>query len=208
MRAFANLFLHKDPPKGSLTNLALTELPLEIRNICREIGEKYIHPRPGKVRRGGLVRPFHTEEFGGMGGSTKDMMIPVEEPCKYDADIAFALFGTALGTLPILLCATQGQKAKYLPRIAEGTIAAFVLPEANEGSGAAESLVRAHGPKILLNAAKAHFRTTDQVLAATGHTRLELPPKDKLFPSRLKGRNNGRRRRSFILSTINCEAMC
>lgn len=54
--------------------------------------------------------------------------------------------------------------------------------------GAAEALVRAHGPKILLNAAKAHFRTTDQVLAATGHTRLELPPEGQVVSVPFKGK--------------------
>lgn len=135
----------------SLNDLGLTELQLEIRNICREIGEKYIIPVREKYdeeqhfptdivekfAEAGLFGLFIPEEFGGMGGNTKDMVIAVEELCKYDAGIALALFGTALGTLPILLCANQEQKAKYLPRIAEGTIAAFALTEANAGSDAA-----------------------------------------------------------------------
>lgn len=39
---------------------------------------------------------------------------------------------------------------------------------------AAEVIVRTHGPARLLEVAKTHFRTTDQVLEATGHTRAEL----------------------------------
>lgn len=54
---------------------------------------------------------------------------------------------------------------------------------------AAEALVRAHGPKILLNAAKAHFKTTDQVLAATGFSRLDLPPEGQVkAPAKRKKR--------------------
>ena len=41
---------------------------------------------------------------------------------------------------------------------------------------AAEDVVRRQGPARLLEIAKTHFRTTDQVLAATGHTRAELGP--------------------------------
>jgi ribonuclease HIII len=39
---------------------------------------------------------------------------------------------------------------------------------------AAEEIVRRHGPARLLDVAKTHFRTTDQVLEATGHRRSEL----------------------------------
>lgn len=134
-----------------LENLGLTDLQIELKNTCREIGEKYILPVreqydekqhfptdiAEKFAEAGLFGVFIPEEFGGLGGNTKDMVVTVEELCKYDAGIALALFGTALGTLPILLCANEEQKKKYLPRIAEGTIAAFALTEANAGSDAA-----------------------------------------------------------------------
>jgi len=37
-------------------------------------------------------------------------------------------------------------------------------------------LVRKYGPEILLETAKCHFKTTDQVLLAEGHTRMDLGP--------------------------------
>ena len=46
---------------------------------------------------------------------------------------------------------------------------------------AAEALVRAHGPSVLVETAKCHFRTLDQVLAATGHSREELPPEGRVL---------------------------
>ena len=46
---------------------------------------------------------------------------------------------------------------------------------------AAEALVRAHGPAVMLETAKCHFRTLDQVLAATGHSRAELPPEGQVL---------------------------
>lgn len=39
----------------------------------------------------------------------------------------------------------------------------------------AAELVKKHGPDILLETIKGHFRTTDQVLAETGHSRVEVP---------------------------------
>ncbi|MCF7837679.1 MAG: ribonuclease HIII [Candidatus Marinimicrobia bacterium] len=41
---------------------------------------------------------------------------------------------------------------------------------------AAVALVRQHGPAVLLEVAKCHFRTTDEVLAGAGATRAELGP--------------------------------
>ncbi len=41
---------------------------------------------------------------------------------------------------------------------------------------AAADLVRKRGPEVLLEVAKCHFRTTDQVLAAVGRTRADLGP--------------------------------
>lgn len=41
---------------------------------------------------------------------------------------------------------------------------------------AARELVRAHGPGVLLESAKCHFKTADDVLAAEGRTRAELGP--------------------------------
>lgn len=41
---------------------------------------------------------------------------------------------------------------------------------------AAEEAVRRHGPGILLETAKCHFKTTDEVLEACGRTRAELGP--------------------------------
>ena len=47
---------------------------------------------------------------------------------------------------------------------------------------AAEKLVRTHGAAALAETCKCHFRTTDQVLAATGHGREELPPECRVLP--------------------------
>jgi len=45
-----------------------------------------------------------------------------------------------------------------------------------EVRAAADALVRARGPQVLLDVAKCHFRTADQVLEAAGHSRADLGP--------------------------------
>lgn len=44
----------------------------------------------------------------------------------------------------------------------------------------AVELVAAHGPEILLDTVKCHFKTTDAVLKAAGHTRDALPPEGRV----------------------------
>ena len=47
----------------------------------------------------------------------------------------------------------------------------------------AEKMVAAHGPTWLMNHCKAHFQTTDKVLAACGKTRADLPPEGQVVSS-------------------------
>jgi len=58
-----------------------------------------------------------------------------------------------------------------------------------EVRAAAEALVRTKGPGILMEVAKCHFRTTDAVLAAAGHSRRELPPEGQVGSQDTAGRN-------------------
>ena len=44
----------------------------------------------------------------------------------------------------------------------------------------AEDMVRKHGPVWLMNHCKAHFQTTDKVLAAVGKSRADLPPEGQV----------------------------
>ena len=43
-----------------------------------------------------------------------------------------------------------------------------------------EQMVREHGPTWLMNHCKAHFQTTDKVLAACGMSRVDLPPEGQV----------------------------
>ena len=52
----------------------------------------------------------------------------------------------------------------------------------------AERMVRENGPTWLMNHCKAHFQTTDKVLAACGKSRADLPPEGQVVSSVM--RNN------------------
>jgi len=54
----------------------------------------------------------------------------------------------------------------------------------------AEEMVRANGPTWLMNHCKAHFQTTDKVLAATGHSRADLPPEGQIVSSTFRSTPN------------------
>ena len=93
-------------------------------------------------------------------GGSKGIMqlvLCVEEMSKICGGISLAMAASALGTFPILLGATDEQKKKYLPDIAEGKkLAAFGLTEAGAGSDAGSMRTTAvkKGGKYVLNGTK------------------------------------------------------
>jgi butyryl-CoA dehydrogenase len=122
-----------------------------IRDLCRQIAEEKIKPVREHYDRSGefpwdIVKVFAQSdlfglsiepEYGGMGGGVMETVIAVEELSRVCGGISLALAATGLGTYPILLCGSEEQKKKYLPRIASGnSLAAFGLTEASAGSDA------------------------------------------------------------------------
>ncbi len=55
----------------------------------------------------------------------------------------------------------------------------------------AEEMVRANGPVWLMNHAKAHFQTTDKVLAACGYSREDLPAEGRVVSAYKSGGTSG-----------------
>ena len=53
----------------------------------------------------------------------------------------------------------------------------------------AEEMVRKNGPTWLMNHCKAHFQTTDKVLAACGKSRADLPPEGQVISASLKAKS-------------------
>lgn len=149
-----------------------TEEQQFMRDVARDIAEKKIRPVAAEYDETGefpwpvvkamadadLFRVFIDDKYEGMGGNTPimNMCIVTEELSKACGGISLAFAATGLGTMPILVSGNEEQKAKYLPQIAGGTIAAFGLTEANAGSDASGIQTKAveDGDSFILNGTK------------------------------------------------------
>jgi butyryl-CoA dehydrogenase len=148
----------------------LSETQVMIRDLCRQIAEEKVKPVREHYDETGefpwdivkifadadLFGLFIEEQYGGSGGATMDLVIAVEELSKVCSGIALSLAATALGTYPIILCGSEEQKKKYLPKIAKGTLAAFALTEPSAGSDAAgvQTTAVKDGDSYVLNGTK------------------------------------------------------
>jgi len=100
---------------------------------------------------------FIPEEYGGLGKGGFDLCLAVEELSRACLGVATSYAANALGTYPMLLFSSEGQKKKYLPDIASGKrLVAFGLTEANAGSDAAgiQTTAKREGNEYVLNGTK------------------------------------------------------
>lgn len=151
-------------------NYLLSEEQLEIRDLCRDIAKKSILPVVEHYDRSDefpwdimqifakadLFRIFIPEEYDGLGLGVTELCVATEELSRACSGITLGLAGTALGTEPILVMGNDEQKSEYLPRVANGTLAAFALTEADSGSDAAGIRTKAvkNGDHYILNGTK------------------------------------------------------
>ncbi len=149
-----------------------TEEQQMMRDVAREIADKKIRPVSAEFDESGefpweitkaiaeadLFRVFIPEEYEGMdlGSPIMNMCIVTEELSKACGGISLGFAATGLGTMPILIAGSDEQKAKWLPRIAGGTLAAFGLTEANAGSdaGAVATTAILDGDEYVVNGTK------------------------------------------------------
>lgn len=83
----------------------------------------------------GIQLVFVPEAYGGMGGGAFDSYLICEVMARKDIGLATAVFATFLGSDPILVGATEEQKALWLGRIAEdGIVFAYGATEPEAGS--------------------------------------------------------------------------
>src|SRR5215813_8889141 len=131
----------------------------QIRPYVREMDEagKF---RPEIIRQFfemGLMGIEVPEEYGGQGGTFFQAILAVEELSAVDpsagviVDVQNTICNNAL-----LKWATPEQKTRYLPRLAENTVASYALSEAGSGSDAFAMATRAddRGDHFLLNGRK------------------------------------------------------
>ncbi|MEJ2640792.1 MAG: acyl-CoA dehydrogenase family protein [Desulfosarcinaceae bacterium] len=135
----------------------------------------------------GLQLLFIPEKFGGMGGGARDCFAVTREMGKICLGVATAFFAIQLGTDPILVGATDAQKAKWLGAIAEGeTLVAYAVTEPGAGSNLAALKTKAE-PVTAEDGTITHYKLngTKQFISTGGYadllTVLALTPEGPTF---------------------------
>ncbi len=133
---------------------ALTTLSEEeelFRSSVREFAEGEVRPRVEQMEHNahldadlikqcfelGLMAIETPEEYGGAGSSFFNAILAIEELARVDASTSvFVDVQNTLVTNAIIRWATDAQKLKYLPQMAERKVGAYALSEAGSGSDA------------------------------------------------------------------------
>ncbi|SEO70124.1 acyl-CoA dehydrogenase family protein [Trujillonella endophytica] len=150
----------------------LTEEHDAIRAAVREIAERAIEPfaaevdaesrYPIEAQKALTAAGFHAthipEAYGGEGADAIATCIVIEEVARVDMSASLIPAVNKLGSMPIILSASEELKQKVLPSIAEGrAMISYGLSEREAGSDAAAMRTRARrdGDTWVLNGTKA-----------------------------------------------------
>ena len=139
---------------AALSNAGLTVLSEDeelFRASVREFAEGEVRPRVEAMEHAskldpeiikqcfelGLMAIESPEEYGGAGSSIFNAIIAIEELARVDASVSvFVDVHNTLVTNAFMRWATDEQKKKYLPQMAESRVGAYALSEAGSGSDA------------------------------------------------------------------------
>jgi alkylation response protein AidB-like acyl-CoA dehydrogenase len=149
----------------------LTEEHQELRAVVRALADDKIAPRAAEVDEPGefpwdvhdvLARAELTavhipEAYGGSGADAIATAIVIEEVARACAASSLIPAVNKLGTVPLLLAATEELKQRYLPPVARGeAMFSYALSEPEAGSDAANMKARAarDGDGFVLNGTK------------------------------------------------------
>jgi acyl-CoA dehydrogenase len=139
----------------------------EIIPRAREYDEKEIFPRDicEKAFAAGLMNLGVPSEMGGPGLGVLDATLILEELNYGCAGIANFVGANELGTLPVILVASEQQQRTYLaPMIEKPTLCAFAITEPGAGSDVAAltTTYRREGDSFILSGTK-HFISNGSV---------------------------------------------
>ena len=136
----------------------LSDDHLAIRYAIREISTDLIAPHAAEVDEtssfpqaaydalsaSGFHAPHIPEEYGGAGADALATCIVIEEVARACASSSLIPAVNKLGTMPVMLAASEEIKSKYLPRVASGeALFAYALSEREAGSDTASMSCRA-----------------------------------------------------------------
>jgi alkylation response protein AidB-like acyl-CoA dehydrogenase len=154
-----------------VTQFALSEDQREIRGAIRELAEKEIAPHaadcdeheryPIEAQKALTAAGFQAvhipEEYGGAGADAVTTVIVIEEVARVCASSSLIPAVNKLGSVPLLLSASEELKRQVLPSIADGAaMISYALSEREAGSDAASMRTRAvrDGDDWILNGTK------------------------------------------------------
>jgi alkylation response protein AidB-like acyl-CoA dehydrogenase len=149
----------------------LTDEQREVRELVRAVVRDRIAPRAAEIdashefpwdvvaafREHGLFGLFFAEEHGGTGTGALLGLVTIEEVSKACATSGLILAAQELGSLALKLAGTDGQRDRWLPRLASGeSLAAYALTEAGSGSDSAalRTTARRDGDGYVLDGSK------------------------------------------------------
>jgi acyl-CoA dehydrogenase len=144
----------------------------ELRQAVRNVAEDKIAPHAAEADESAtfpqaaydalVASDFHaphiSEEFGGVGADALATCIVIEEVARVCASSSLIPAVNKLGTVPLILAASQELKARYLPPVARGeAMFSYGLSEREAGSDTAAMRCRAKadGDDWVLNGQKA-----------------------------------------------------
>ncbi|HSE09872.1 MAG TPA: acyl-CoA dehydrogenase family protein, partial [Nocardioidaceae bacterium] len=150
---------------------ALSEEHQAVREAVRAVCDAKVAPNAAAVDESGefpqaafdalasadFAAPHISEEYGGAGADALATCIVIEEVARADASASLIPAVNKLGTLPLVLAASEELKRKYLTPVAAGeAMFSYCLSEPEAGSDAASMKTRAvrDGDSWVLNGVK------------------------------------------------------
>src|SRR5690348_7470348 len=135
--------------KERFPHFALTEDHEMLREVVRSLCEAKIAPHAAEtdersefpqaaydaLRAGDFHAPHVPEEYGGVGADALATCIVIEEVARVCASSSLIPAVNKLGTVPLLLAASEEVKRRYLPQVASGeAMFSYALSEREAGS--------------------------------------------------------------------------
>ncbi len=150
---------------------ALSEEHQAVREAVRAVCDAKVAPNAAEVDAAGefpqaaydalagadFAAPHIPEQYGGAGADALATVLVIEEVARADASASLIPAVNKLGTLPLVLAASEELKQRYLPPVAAGeAMFSYCLSEPEAGSDAAAMKTRAvrDGDSYVLNGVK------------------------------------------------------